>query len=97
MTRVLVYYFGIIGVPGKGPQLIDSYNPEKTIGDVIQNLKNTLTERSKRVEILKFEKGNINRYDRNNPHWPHDTKLKDYVSHMGGLNGGDVMLIFCLV
>jgi hypothetical protein len=97
MTRVLVYYIGIIGVPGKGPHLVESYNPEKTIGDIIKNVKNTVTERAKRVEILKFEKGNINKYDKNNPYWAHDTKLKEYVNHAGGLNGGDVMLIFCLV
>jgi len=54
-------------------------------------------ERNKRIEILKFKPGDINKYDRNNPYWSHDTKLSDYVNQMGGSNSNDIQLIFCLV
>lgn len=98
MTRVLVYWFGIIGIPGKGPAYIEQYNPNRSIGELIQTMTNNgVGERNKRIEILKFKPGNINNYDRNNPYWTHDTKLSDYVIQMGGLNGNDIMFIFCLI
>lgn len=98
MTRVLVYWIGIIGIPGKGPGYIETYNPNRSIGELIQNMTSVgIGERNKRIEILKFKPGNINNYDRNNPYWTHDTKLSDYVTQMGGLNGNDIMLIFCLI
>jgi len=88
--RILVYWKGIIGIPGKGPN--------KTIGELIQTMINAgVGERNKRIEIFKFQSGNLNKWDRNNPYWTHNTKLSDYVIQMGGLTGNDIMLIYCLV
>lgn len=96
--NILVYWAGIIGIPGKGPNWIEPYHPDKTIGQIIKNMEeNKLGERNKRIEIFKFEKGNMNKYDRHNPYWNHDTKLSDYVSAMGGWSGRDVMLAYHIV
>jgi hypothetical protein len=98
MPRILVYWIGIIGIPGKGPNHIEIYDSNKTIGELIQTMTNAgLGERNKCIEIFKFEYGNLNKYDRNNPYWEHNTKLLDYVSQMGGFNGNDIELIYCII
>lgn len=98
MPRILVYWVGIIGIPGKGPAHMESYDPNRRIGDLIHTMANAgVGERHKRIEILKFNKGNINSYDRNDPYWNHNSTLSDYVMYMGGLHGNDISLIFCLV
>lgn len=98
MQRIIVYWIGIVGIPGKGPSYIETYDPNRSIGELIQTMTNAgIGERNKRIEIFKFKPGNINNYDRNNPYWTHNTKLSDYVIQMGGLNGNDIMLIYCLI
>lgn len=98
MKRIIVYWIGIIGIPGKGPAYVEPYNPDRSIGELIQTMTNNgIGERNKNIEILKFKPGNINKYDKNSPYWAHDTKLSDYVIQMGGLNGNDIMLIYCIV
>jgi len=88
MTQILVYWIGIIGIPGKGPNWIENYDPNRTIGDLIHTMKiNKLGENNKRIEILKHEYGNLNKYDKNNPYWNHSTKLSEYVAYCGGLKG----------
>ena len=95
---IIVYWYGIIGIPGKGPAWSEPYDPNKTIGQIIQNMKqNNCGERNKSIEIFKFQKGNLNNYDKANPYWSHDTKLSDYVSIMGGLSGQYVQLVYCIV
>jgi len=95
MSRTLVYWYGIIGIPGKGPHYMESYDPNRTIGQVIQTMTtNGYVERNKRVEIFKFQPGNLSKWDKNDPYWSHDTKLCDYVSKMGNY-GKDIQLI-CL-
>jgi hypothetical protein len=54
---------------------------------------NGLVERNKRVEMFKFQPGNINKYDLRNPHWSHDTKLSDYVNLMGGHGWTNIELV----
>jgi len=39
MTQyTLVYWHGIIGIPGKGPNYSEPYNPNRTIGEIIQTM-----------------------------------------------------------
>jgi len=98
MKRILVYWIWIIGISGKGPAYIETYDPNRTIGELIQIMTNSgCVERNKRIEILKFKPGNINNYDKNSPYWTHNTKLSDYVIQMGGLNGNDIQLIYCVI
>ena len=90
---ILVFWIGIIGIPGKGAAWIEPYNPNITIGDIITKMTNArLGESNKRIEIFKFERGNLNKYDRNNPYWSHDTKISEYVNIMN-----DTMLIYCII
>lgn len=94
MSKTLVYWHGIIGIPGKGPHYMEPYNPDRTIGQVIQTMTaNGLVERNKRVEMFKHQQGNMSKYNISDPYWSHGTKLSDYVTMMGGHNGGDVALI----
>ena len=98
MTQLIVYWYGIIGVPGKGPNWTEPYDPNKTIGQVIQNMTTGgCGERNKRIEILKFQPGNMSKFDQANPHWSHDTKMSDYVSYYGGLSGKYVQLIYVIL
>jgi len=94
MSKTLVYWNGIIGIPGKGPHHIEPYDPNRTIGQIIQTMTtNGLVERNKRVEIFKFEPGNLNKFNVSEPHWSHNTKLSDYVNLMGGRGLGDIQLV----
>jgi hypothetical protein len=95
--NVLVYYIGIIGIPGKGPIWIEPYQPNKTIGELIQTLKNNgFGESNKRIEIFKWVKGDLNKYDTLHPYWAHTAKMSDYLNLMG-LDGNDIALIYCIV
>lgn len=94
MAKTLVYWHGIIGISGKGPHYIELYDPNRTIGQIIQTMTmNGLVERNKRVEMFKHQPGNISKYNVSASHWPHETKLSDYVTQMGGHSGSDVSLI----
>lgn len=94
MSKTLVYWYGIIGIPGKGPHYIEPYDPNRTIGQIIQTMTtNGLVERNKRVEIFKFEPGNLNKFNVSDPHWSHNTKLSDYVNQMRGNSSGDIQLV----
>jgi len=97
--RILVYWHGIVGIAGKGPAYIEAYDEKKTIGEVIQTMtKAGCGEKNKRIEIFKFEKGNMNKYDKNNPYWSHDTKLSDYLTIVGGWGkSNDLWLVYCIV
>ncbi len=97
--KILVYWIGVIGVPGKGPAYIAPYNPNQTIGELISLLqKSGLGERNKRIEIFKHQPGNMSKYDVNAPHWHHNTKLSDYLSQMGGWYGSkELVLAYCIV
>jgi hypothetical protein len=62
--KTLVYWIGIIGIPGKGPHYMEPYDPNRTIGQIIQTMtSNGHVERNKRVEIFKFQPGNLNKYN----------------------------------
>lgn len=94
MSNLLVYWHGVIGIPGKGPHYMEPYDPNRTIGQVIQTMTtNGLVERNKRVEMFKFQPGNMNKYNKSDPYWAHDTKLSDYVNFMGGNNWKNVDLV----
>jgi len=94
MTKIYVYWYGIIGIPGKGPHWTGKYDPNMTIGQMIQKMhQDGCVERNKRVEIFKFEKGNMSKWDKQNPYWSHDTKLSDYVSIMGCVEGKDFQMV----
>jgi hypothetical protein len=45
MYKTLVYWYGIIGIPGKGPHYIEPYDPNRTM------TSNGSVERNKRVVI----------------------------------------------
>jgi hypothetical protein len=96
--NVLVYWMGIVGIPGKGPNYMAPYSPNETIGEVIEKMRGwNLGERNKRIEILKY-KGAIDKYDRNNPYWEHSATVLDYVNYHGGKNQGvDVFMVYCIV
>jgi len=61
-------------------------------------MTNKLGENNKRIEILKHEYGNINKYDKSNPYWNHSTKLSEWVVYYGGWNRiKNIELIYCIV
>lgn len=98
VQRTLVYWNGIIGIPGKGPNWMEPYNPTRTIGELIQTMTtHRLGENNKRIEIFKFKPGNLSKYDVNDPYWSHTTTLSEYVQAMGVSNGTDVMLVYVIV
>jgi len=96
--RTLVYWHGIVGIPGKGPNWSEPYQPHRTIGELIQTMiSNQCGERNRRIEILKFPPGHIDRVNPQDPYWSHNVSLTDYVQAMGGPCGPDVMLIYVTV
>ncbi len=92
--RTLVYWHGNIGIPGKGPHYMEPYDSNRTMGQIIQTMiSQGLVERNKRVEMFKFQPGNLSKYNSADPHWSHDTKLSDYVNYMSGYTARDIELI----
>lgn len=96
VKKALVYWHGIVGIAGKGPNYITDYNPSMTIGQLIASMTNCgyCGERNKRIEIFKFERGNVSKYDKNNPYWSHNTTLSEYLNIMGREPSDDIMLIY---
>ena len=96
MAQIIVFWIGNIGIPGKGPGWTESYNPNRTIGELVQDLtRNNVGGSGKRIEIFKHAYGNLNKYDKSDPYWSHSTKLSEYVAYCGGINGKYIQLIFC--
>lgn len=96
MTNIIVYYYGIVNVLGMNPNWSEPYDPNKTIGDIILNMKkNKLCEENKKIEIFKYN-GNIDNYNKNNMYWSHDTSMNEYVNHMGFFND-NVRLIYFII
>lgn len=96
--RVLVYWAGIVGIAGKGPNWVEPYRPDSTFGQLAHTMEKHGLGDGKRVEFFKFEKGNMNRYDKNNPYWSRETKLSEYAEKMGGFgNGKDLMIVYHIV
>lgn len=94
--NILLYWIGNIGISGKGANYSIPYNPNTTIGDIIANIPLCCKSQNTRIEILKFQKGNINKYDINNPYWSHETKLSDYLAYYSSF-GDDLQVIYCLI
>lgn len=97
LQNVLVYWIGIIGVPGKGPNWVENYVPNTTIGEILQNMKKHKLDDNKRIEMLKFERGDINKYDKNDPYWKHDATLLEYANKMGAHSYKDLQLIYVII
>ena len=94
MSKLYVYWIGILGIAGKGPHYMEAYDPNRTIGQIIQTMTaNGFVERNKRVEMFKHQPGNLNKYDKSDPYWSHNTKLSEYVEQMGGHIGKDTELV----
>ena len=93
--NTIVYWHGILGIPGKGPNWSETYNPDRTIGSIIQTLTDhKLNANGKRIEILKCNGyGRIDKINPSDPHWNHNTKLSEYLNTMG-LHGQDIMLVY---
>lgn len=57
MVNTLVYWYGIIGIPGKGPHYMETYEPNRTIGQIIQTMTaNGLVEK---ISVLKYLNSNL--------------------------------------
>lgn len=93
MVQVLVFWIGIIGMPGKGANWVENYNPNRTIGEICRAMESNRLGEGKTVKILKHYKGSLN-YNANDPYWADNTKLSDYVNYYGGLNGQYVEMIY---
>lgn len=98
VKTTLVYWYGIVGIAGKGANWSEPYNPDRTVGELIQAMTaHRLGEQNKRIEIFKHQPGRLDRFDPHDCYWPHQTTLSDYVQAMGGLNGDYVMLVYVIV
>ncbi len=96
MPFLNIYYIGIIGIAGKGPNWREIYNPNKTIGDVIETLRNNgFGENNKRIVVLKHKPGALDKFeDINNPYWSNETTLLEYITYNNKTFYNDNMIIF---
>lgn len=98
VRKVLAYYLGVVGVPGRGANLVMNYSESMTIGDVVQSLvKHGFKENNRRTEVLKHAPRDLNRVNPRDPHWSHATKLSDYACAMGIPNAQDIDLVYVCV
>jgi hypothetical protein len=98
MKYLNIYWIGIIGIAGKGSNYREVYNPDKTIGDVIETLNNNgFKENNKKIVILKHKPRCLDIDDINNPYWSNETTLREYFTYYGGEVGNDLMLIYCKI
>ena len=93
--NTLVYWHGIVGIPGKGPNWSEKYEPDRTIGELVQTMTAHNIAQGKCIKILKFSPGRLDKYDTNDMSWDDSTRLAEYLNAMG-LQGNDVMLVFYL-
>ena len=93
--NTIVYWHGIVNIPGKGPIWSEPYDPNKTIGSIIQTMTHhKLNDNGKRIEILKCNgNGRIDKINPSEPYWNHNTTLSQYFNTMG-LYGHDIMLVY---
>ena len=92
-----VYYYGNIGIPGKGPTWTEIYNPNKTIGELINTMmSHNIGSNNKRIEIYKHAPGQFGKFDKNDSYWNHNTTLSEYRQIMSG-SGKDTMLVYCII
>ena len=94
--NTLVYWLGVVGVAGKGPNWMEPYNGDRTIGELVQTMMtHRLGDTGKQIHILKFKPGDVGRlYDKNNPYWTHNTKLSEYVNFYGVSPANDVFMVY---
>ncbi len=100
MVEILVSYVGILGIPGKEANWCEKYDPNRTIGELIRDMSQPryrLGGQGKRIEILKFARGDVSKYNRADPYWSHATTLGQYSSAMGGPAGGYLELVYVVV
>lgn len=96
-ARTLAYWIGILGVAGKGPNWAEPYQPGRTIGELVQTMHaHGCGEAGKRIEILKFTPGHLDRYNAADPYWDHRATLQEYVNVYGWF-GRDIQVIFVVV
>lgn len=97
MSKTLVYWIGILGIAGKGPNWVEPYQGNRTIGELIQTMHaHGLKEAGKRVEIFKYTPRHLDRYNPADPYWSHTTTLQEYVNVYGWF-GCDVQVIYVLI
>lgn len=98
VRKVLAYYLGVIGIPGKGANLVMNYTEGMTIGDVVQSLvKYGFKESNRHIEILKHAPRNLNQINPRDPHWNHAIKLSDYARAMGIPDSQNIDLIYVCI
>ncbi len=99
MPYLNIYWIGIIGIAGKGPNYREVYNPHKTIGDIIETLSNYgIRDNNTKIVVLKHKPRCLDKFeDINNPYWSNETTLKEYSNYYGDDIGNDLMLIYALI
>ncbi len=100
MVELLVFWNGIVGIAGKGANWVEKYNPNRTIGELINDMSNPIYKlkgQGKRIEIFKHQYGNLSKLNPSDPYWSHSTTLQEYVNAMGGLRGKYIEMIFVVV
>jgi len=94
--NILVYWHGIVGIAGKGPNYMERYDPNRTIGELIQAMTTARLNERKTIQIIKFKYGNVSAVNPSDPYWSHNTKLSEYLAVMG-LENKNLFLIYTLV
>jgi len=85
-----------LGIPGKGPNWVEPYQPNRTIGDLIKSMEvHGFMDAGTRIEILKFTPRHLDRVNTSDPYWSHTTTLQEYVNVYGWF-GRDVQVIYVL-
>lgn len=95
--KVAVFWIGIIGVAGKGPNWMEDYDGEKTIGELTRKMEAAgLGSIGKRIRIIKHRPFSLD-YDEKDPYWAENTKLSSFSSYYGGLRGQYLEMVYAIV
>ena len=87
MPRTLMYWIGILGLPGSGPSFMCDYDASMTLGKLAQLAAPTLlySDPGKTIKFFKYVRGDVNKYNPADPYWSEDTTLQTYTSYYGGV------------
>ena len=92
-SRFLIYWNGIIGIPGKGPNWIEPYSPHTTLKNIIDKMSAARLNDRKRIKILKFY-GTSNLTNAN-PYYDDNTTMLEISTYYN--NAKDIQLAYAIV
>ena len=89
--NVLIYWVGILGIPGKGPNNIELYDGNKTLADIAAVLLKLRMNNKKDINFPQIQNGKVHP----TASYPLNMKLSEYLAlHPILIDNKDLMVVY---